>query len=129
MTERIKKIREQSLKAINKISSERALLVTEFYKKESIDPIPVQRANCFNYILTNKHICINDGELIVGERGPAPKATPTYPEICLHSLEDLEFLNSRPKISFLVDDETRQVYKDILFHSGEGKQIVKSFLN
>ena len=121
MTERIKKIREQSLKAINKISSERALLVTEFYKKENNNPIPVQRASCFNYILTNKHICINDGELIVGERGPAPKATPTYPEICLHSLEDLEFLNSRPKISFQVDDETRQAYKDIIIPFWRGK--------
>ncbi len=29
-------------------------------------------------------------ELIVGERGPTPKAVPTYPEITLHSLTDLD---------------------------------------
>jgi len=121
MTERIKKLREQSLIATNKISSERALLVTEFYQKESNNPIPMQRARCFDYILRNKHICINDGELIVGERGPVPKATPTYPEICLHSLEDLELLHSRPKVSFQVDDETRQVYKDIIIPFWKGR--------
>ena len=57
----------------------------------------------FEYLLRHKAICINDGEMIVGERGPAPKATPTYPEICLHSLQDLDILNSREKVSFKVE--------------------------
>jgi len=50
--------------------------------------------------------------LIVGERGPAPKATPTYPEICIHSLKDLDILNSREKVSFRVDPETRLAYAE-----------------
>lgn len=41
----------------------------------------------FDYILSHKKIYIDDGELIVGERGPEPKAVPTYPEVSLHSLE------------------------------------------
>ena len=32
MTERIKKLREQSLNAENRLSAERALLITDFYK-------------------------------------------------------------------------------------------------
>jgi trans-4-hydroxy-L-proline dehydratase len=37
--------------------------------------------------MTHKVIsAILPNELIVGERGPAPKATPTYPEVSLHSL-------------------------------------------
>lgn len=32
MTERIRKLREQSLNAENRISAERALLITEFYQ-------------------------------------------------------------------------------------------------
>jgi len=32
MTERIHKLRETSLKAVNSLSAERGLLVTEFYK-------------------------------------------------------------------------------------------------
>ena len=123
MNERIKKLRTQSLTAVNKISPERALLVTHFYKNnETLEvSIPVKRALCFKYILEQKRICINDGELIVGERGPAPKATSSYPEMCLHSEKDLEILDSRPKVSFKVDEETKRAYKEIIAPFWEGK--------
>ncbi len=123
MNDRIRKLRDQSLKAINHISAERALLVTEFYKSDVAQEVsvPVKRALAFNYIMKNKQICINDGELIVGERGPAPKATPTYPEICLHTLKDLEILDTRPKVSFEVDDETRNAYEEIIIPFWKGK--------
>ncbi|MBR3530732.1 MAG: glycyl radical protein [Bacteroidaceae bacterium] len=123
MTERIKKLREQSLNAVNRISAERALLITEFYQSGIADaePIPVQRALSFKYILEHKYICINDGELIVGERGPAPKATPTYPEICIHTEEDLKILNDREKVSFKSDEETRAAYRDVIIPFWKGK--------
>jgi len=125
MTERIKKLREQSLNAIPVISPERAVLLTEFYHSGSNRglSVPVERAMAFNYILLNKHICINEGELIVGERGPAPKATPTYPEICLHSLNDLEILNRREKVSFKVDEETMEIYSDQIIPFWKGRTI------
>jgi len=112
MNDRVRFLREESLKAVNKISPERAVLVTEFYQSEAAREfsIPEQRALCFKHILENKSICINPQELIVGERGPAPKATPTYPEICLHSLKDLEILDSRSKVSFKVDQQTKDIY-------------------
>ncbi|MFR3330422.1 MAG: trans-4-hydroxy-L-proline dehydratase [Odoribacter splanchnicus] len=123
MTERIRKLREQSLNAENRISAERALLITEFYQSGMADaePVPVQRALSFKYILEHKYICVNEGELIVGERGPAPKATPTYPEICIHSLQDLEILNDRPKVSFKSDEATRAAYRDIIIPYWKGK--------
>jgi formate C-acetyltransferase len=74
----------------------------------------VKRALCFKYLLENKTICINEGELIAGERGPAPKATPTYPEICIHSLKDLEILDSREKVSFKSDEKTRKAYEEVI---------------
>ena len=123
MTERIRKLREQRLNAENRISAERALLITEFYQSGMADaePVPVQRALAFKYILEHKYICVNEGELIVGERGPAPKATPTYPEICIHSLQDLEILNDRPKVSFKSDETTRAAYRDIIIPYWKGK--------
>lgn len=123
MNSRIHKLRKQSLEAINTISAERALLVTDFYKNHSPEQysIPVQRAMCFKHILENKKICINEGELIIGERGPAPKATPTYPEISLHSLKDLEILNNREKVSFKSDDATIKAYRDIVIPFWKGK--------
>lgn len=123
LSDRIKKLREQSLNAVNRISAERALLVTEFYKSgvAAAEPVPVQRAMSFKYILENKYICINDGELIVGERGPAPKATPTYPEICIHTPQDLQILNDRKKVSFKSDEETRAAYRDIIIPFWKGR--------
>lgn len=114
MNERIRKLREQSLNAVPFIDSERAVLMTEFYKEPKNGDLssPIKRAKAFEYVLENKTICINDGELIVGERGSAPKATSTYPELTTHSLEDLVILNSRPKTSFKVDEATLNVYKN-----------------
>ncbi len=123
MTERIIKLREASLNAVNRISAERGLLVTEFYRKNSpaTDSIPVQRARAFEYILRHKSICINEGELIVGERGPAPKATPTYPEINLHSLKDLDILHRRKKVSFQVDEPTRKAFGEVIIPYWSGR--------
>ena len=123
MNERIKKLREQSLCATNRLSVERAKLVTEFYQSDLAQQVsvPMQRALCFRYILANKHICINDDELIVGERGPAPKATSTYPEVCLHSLRDLDILDAREKVSFKVDAETYRSYEEKIIPFWHGK--------
>jgi len=123
MTERIIKLREESLKAVNRLSAERGLLVTQFYQGLSAMQysIPVQRAKAFEYILQHKAICINENELIVGERGPAPKETPTYPEINLHSLKDLDILDSRNKVSFKVDPETRKAFEEVIIPYWTGK--------
>jgi formate C-acetyltransferase len=123
MTERIEKLRRASLDAENRLSAERGLLITEFYTNLSAAEytVPVQRALAFEYILKNKEICINHGELIVGERGPAPKATPTYPEINLHTLEDLDVLHNRKKVSFRVDAETHKAFEEVIIPYWSGK--------
>jgi pyruvate formate-lyase/glycerol dehydratase family glycyl radical enzyme len=123
ISERVKKLRDQSLNAVETMSAERAQLMTQFYKSDEARELsaPVKRAKAFEYLLKNKKICINEGELIVGERGPAPKATPTYPEISLHSLKDLEILNSREKVFFRVDEEVMDIYENEIIPYWEGK--------
>ncbi len=108
MSDRIEKLRHQTINTAPSINLERAGLLTAFYKSGQADAQPVQiaRALAFRYILENKALIVNDGELIVGERGPKPKATSTYPEICTHSQKDFEILNSRAKVSFKVDRQT-----------------------
>jgi pyruvate formate-lyase/glycerol dehydratase family glycyl radical enzyme len=125
MNERIKKLREQSLKAKPSISPERARLVTDFYKSNVAQRVsaPVQRALVFKHLLENKAVCINEGELIVGERGPGPKETPTYPEVTAHSLKDLRILDTRKKTSFAVDEATKELYKNEIIPFWRGKSI------
>jgi formate C-acetyltransferase len=83
----------------------------------------MKRALAFQHLLEHKSIVIGDLELIVGERGPAPKATPTYPEITTHSLQDLDILDTRPKTSFRVDAQTRQDYESEVIPFWKGQTI------
>lgn len=125
MNDRVKKLREQSLNAIPSITAERAKLITEFYKSPEAGRMSytMQHAMAFKHILENKAIGINAGELIVGERGPAPKSTPTYPEVTCHSVRDLEILDSRPKTWFKSDAKTRKTYKDEIIPFWRGRSM------
>lgn len=121
-TPRVACLKQQSLEAVPTISTERAELMTTFYQQnQGLDSIPVFRAKSFAYLMENKSICILAGELIVGEKGPAPKATPTYPELCCHSLSDLDILDSRPKIPFKVAAQDRKVYEQKVIPYWQGR--------
>jgi len=123
MNERVARLRQQSIEARPSISSERAELMTAFYQSDVPlrESMPVCRALAFKYLMENKAICINDGELIVGEKGPVPKATPTYPELCCHSLQDLQILNDREKIPFAVSEDVRRVCREKIIPFWSGK--------
>lgn len=123
MNERVSKLRSQSVNTKPYISSERAELVTDFYQSGitmEVSP-PVARALALHHIMNGKQICINDGELIVGERGPAPKATYTYPELCCHTLEDFDVMVRRSRTSFDVSDQVRKVYAEKIIPFWKGK--------
>lgn len=109
MNARIEKLRRESLQAVPRISMERALLVDEVYRQyQGAVPTPVLRALTFKNLMEKKALWIGQGELIVGERGEAPAATPTYPELCCHTLEDFRIMDAREKIFFRVDEEAMQ---------------------
>lgn len=125
MNHRITQLRESSLNATNRISDERARLITSFYSKPETKglPVPVQRGQALQYLMQHKKLYIGTNELIVGERGPEPKSVPTYPEVCVHSLQDLDILNSRPKVSYKVNEPTRHVYKEEIIPFWSGNSI------
>ncbi|OGD27469.1 MAG: glycyl radical enzyme [Candidatus Aminicenantes bacterium RBG_13_63_10] len=125
MNDRIQRLRRRSLESRPTLSAERAVLVTEFYRDRS-EPLlapPVMRAMAFREILARKTLYLGPDELIVGERGPEPKATPTFPELTCHSLEDLDILNSRPKTPFLVSEETREIYRRTVIPFWKGRSL------
>jgi formate C-acetyltransferase len=124
MTPRTEKLRQESLAARPSISHERAVLMTEFYQaNEGRHSIPVLRAKSFLHLCEHKTIYIGAGELIVGERGPGPKQTPTYPELTCHSLEDLQILNSRAKTQYDVRPETLRVYEEKIIPYWRGRSM------
>ena len=110
LSERIARLRQQSLDAVPTISAERAVLLTRSYREtegQNLSPA-MRHALAFQKVLEEKTIWIGEGELIVGERGPRPKATPTYPEACCHTAEDLGTLHTRPITSYKVPEEDRR---------------------
>ncbi len=122
ITPRVDRLRQQSLAAVPTISAERAVLMTEAYRLyDGLLSAPMRRALAFRHLMEHRTITIGDGELIVGEKGPAPKATPTYPELCCHTLSDLDILDSREKIPFKVSAETRQIYEEKIIPFWQGK--------
>ncbi|GFO60417.1 glycyl radical enzyme [Geomonas silvestris] len=124
MTGRTSRLREESLAAEPAISAERALLLTEFYREnEGRWSVPVLRAKSFYHLCEKKAIYLGEGELVVGERGPAPKLVPTYPELTCHSVEDLKILNSRPKTSYRVDDACLSAYAETVIPYWTGRSL------
>src|SRR5271157_4377062 len=123
MNERVARLRQKSLEAEPVLSLERAALITEFYRDSRTASAPLLRAQALRHLMEKKNIHIGSEELIVGERGPAPKATPTYPELCCHIMEDLRILNSRPKIWYHVDDEARTIQCEQIIPYWQGRSI------
>src|SRR5512141_3516085 len=124
MTERVCRLRQQSLSAVPTISTERAELMTQFYREHTeLMSAPMRRALAFRHLMECRRIYIGEEELIVGEKGPAPKATPTYPELCCHSLQDLDILDSREKVSFKVSPEARRIYEETIIPFWRGKSM------
>lgn len=123
MNERVARLRQASLDARPRLSIDRAALMTEFYRQDRASSAPVRRARAFQYLLENQRIYLGPDELIVGERGPYPKATPTFPEICCHSLEDLSTLHSRPKVAYRVEDYARRIQQDEIIPYWRGRSM------
>ena len=123
MTPRVERLRRESLNARPSLSAERAMLVTEAMQTAGALAPPLQRAAIFAHVMERKALYIGADELIVGERGPAPKATPTFPELCCHSLQDLDILHTRERISFCVSPEAQRAYAERIIPFWTGRSM------
>ncbi len=124
MNERIECLRKESFETSPSVSIERAVLTTEFYREnEGKYPIPILRAKNFYNLCEKKTIYIGDRELIVGERGPRPKAVSTFPELNCHTAEDFEILNSRPMTRYTVAGEDIRTYSEKVVPFWKGRTL------
>jgi len=125
MTERVAKLRQQSLDTEPWFSAERARIVTEVYREAGGVGLsaPMLRALVFRRLMEEKTIYLGEGELIVGERGPAPKGAPTFPELCCHTLRDLDLIHSREKTSFHVSPDARRLYEEEIIPFWQGRSL------
>ena len=124
MTERTSQLRQLSLDTSPSISAERARLLTEFYQANAGKfSVPVLRARSFLHLCEQQTIYLGKDELIVGERGPAPKVVPTFPELTCHSLDDLRILDSRAKTWYRVGEECLRTYEQTVIPYWSGRSM------
>jgi len=122
MNDRVKRLHAESLETPATLTIERALIETAFYKENyGKYPIAILRAKNFYEICRKRTIYIGKDELIVGERGPLPKAVPTFPELTCHSVEDLHVLNERDLQPYLISQEDIDTYEREVIPYWEGK--------
>ena len=122
MNDRVKRLHQQSIDTPTTLTIERALIETAFYK-ENYGKMPncILRARNFYEICKKKTIYIGKDELIVGERGPEPKAVPTFPELTCHTVEDLHTLNDRELQPYFISQEDIDTYEREVIPYWEGR--------
>ena len=124
MTPRVARLRKESFEAQPSISTERAVLVTKFYRENyGKFSIPMLRALNFKNLCQKKTIYIGLEELIVGERGPSPKSVPTFPELTCHTVEDLKILNSREMTRYSISDKDIKTYQNEVIPYWQGRSM------
>jgi formate C-acetyltransferase len=130
MNDRIRCLRKLSVETKPSLSIERALHETAFYQQNlGKHSMPVLRALNFLNHCEKKTLYLGDDELIVGERGPAPKVVPTFPELTCHSVEDFHVLNNRDQQRYTIAEEDIATYASEVIPYWQGKTIRERIFN
>lgn len=112
---RTQQLRKLSVESTPKLSLERALIETDIYKEYyGKVPIPILRALNLKALMQRRELYLGELELIVGEKSTAPQTAPTFPELCCHTIEDLEVLNQREYIGFKINKDDIAIHKEII---------------
>ncbi|MFR9308229.1 MAG: pyruvate formate lyase family protein, partial [Lachnospiraceae bacterium] len=121
-TPRLKRLRKISHETQPHLDLERALIETEVYKQyEGKVSTPVLRAMVLKEYFSKKTLYLGDDELIVGEKGPTPQCSPTFPEIICHSVEDMKIMNERELVNFAVTEEQIRQQEEIIIPYWKGR--------
>ena len=130
MNERIQRLREQSVTTPVHIDLERAKIETDFYKKnDGKYSVPVMRAMTLKEYFSKKTLYFGDDELILGEKGKNPQASPTFPELCCHSEEDMKVMSERKLVSFHTTEEDRKLQAAEIIPFWKGRTIREKLLS
>ena len=112
---RIEKLKKQLINKKPSICAERAILLTEFYKKNENMPIVIKRASALRDILNKMSIYISNEELIVGNQASSPRAVPLFPEFSWKWIyKEINTFASRKSDKFEISSETKDQLKRIL---------------
>ncbi|MGT2933482.1 glycyl radical protein [Streptococcus catagoni] len=114
LTQRMNQYRESVLTKKPYIDAERALLVTETYKKHMDKPANLKRAYMLANILENMTIYIEEESLIAGNQASSNKDAPIFPEYTLEFvINELDLFEKRDGDVFYITEETKEQLRSI----------------
>jgi pyruvate formate-lyase/glycerol dehydratase family glycyl radical enzyme len=121
MTSRSKRLKQAMLESEPTISSERAVLFTEYIQDNWSAPSILRFAGGFAHVLDNMTIRIESDELIVGNMGPTPRSCQVFPEYSWKWIEDeLDRFDKRRTERFQISDDDKKNLRKV-FKFWEGK--------
>ena len=108
MTQRIEILKDRLRNTKPHICIERAALITEFYKKCSMDVPVIRRAKMLDYLLSNMTIYIADYELFVGNQAKEYRGVPVFPEFGANwILDSMEEFSARKIDPLEISEENK----------------------
>ncbi|MGY5858155.1 MAG: glycyl radical protein [Candidatus Thorarchaeota archaeon] len=114
MTARTKRIKQRMLESEPTISSERAVLFTEYIKNHLSAPSITRLAGAFANVLDNMTIRIESEELVVGNMGPTPRSCQIFPEYSWSWIEEeLDTLEERRTERFRISEEDKKNLREV----------------
>jgi len=101
------------------IETDRAVLLTESYKKTEGKPIITRRAEAFAHIMKNLPITIRPDELIVGSNTLRPRSCQVFPEYSFAWLEsELDTVETRSADPFYISEENKKILREVYKYWG-----------
>ncbi len=114
LTDRMKAFREEVLDEKPYVEAERAVLVTEAYRRHQDQPRVMMRALMLQHILENMSIFIEDKTLIAGNQAGKNRNAPVFPEYTLtFVMNELDLFEKRDGDVFYITEETKKQIREI----------------
>ena len=111
---RVERVRKALMETTPSICAERALLLTESYRKSEGEPFVLRKAKALKNILTYMSIYIEDDQMIVGNQASRNRAAPIFPEYSFEwVVEELDSFDQRSGDVFAIDEETKEKLRGI----------------
>lgn len=124
MTQRLKDLKDNYLKAVPSITTHRARAFTKMMKENPGMPRIMLRAKAFRLACEQAPLLIQDNELIVGHPCGAPRAGGFSPDIAWRWMRDeIDTIHERPQDPFYISDEDKRIMKEELFPFWETRSL------
>jgi len=124
MTDRLRKLKEEYLKATPSITINRAIAYTEVTKEYPDIPANLRRAKGFRRACETAPMLIQDNELIIGHPCGKPRSGAFSPDTAWSWVKDeLDEIGTRPQDPYFISEEDKKIMREELFPFWEGKSL------